>query len=208
MTHAAQASLNEHLRDARKKDKRKVEWNETSTASFEEIKKDVLNIAVLAFPCNNAETRLVTDASDTGIGAALEQKIDETWKPLAFFSRKLTSAQRRYSTYDRELTAMHVAIKHFLHFSEGREFCVLNDHKPLTYALLQISDKASSKQQRQVSYISQFINRIQHISGEQNVVADALSRLDTIALPTEFTLDELAEAQSVDSDIKYFQYPG
>lgn len=133
MPHAAhaQAPLHEHLRDARKKDKRKVAWDEKSLAAFEQIKDDLLKVAVLAFPCSNAETRLITDASDTGIGAALEQKINDIWKPLAFFSRKLTPAQQRYSTYDRELTAIYESIKHFRHFVEGREFSVITDHKPL-----------------------------------------------------------------------------
>ena len=47
----------------------------------------------------------------------------------------MTPAETRYSTFDRELLAVYLSIKHFRYFLEGRLFHVLTDHKPLTYAL-------------------------------------------------------------------------
>ena len=128
----------------------------------------------------------------------LEQRISNAWKPLAFFSRKFTPAQSAYSTYDRELTAIFEVIKYFRHFLDGQNFSVIADHKPLMYALSQNSFKASPRQQRQLTYISQFTSSILYQPGTENVVADSLSRVETIRLPTEWNLFELTDAQKND----------
>ena len=77
----------------------------------------------------------MTDASDMAVGAVLQQHIQGTWHPISFFSHKMTPAETRYSTFDQELLAVYLSIKHFGHFIEGRPFHVLTNHKPLTYAL-------------------------------------------------------------------------
>lgn len=159
----------------------------------------------MAHPCERAETRLITDASDIGMGAALEQKINDDWKPLGFFSRKFTPTERRYSTYDRELTAIVEAIKHFRYSLEGRDFTVVTDHKPLIYALSQISDRASKRQQRQIGLIAQYTNKIQHISGAENFVADALSRVEAISLPTAISFEQIAQEQGNDVELERVQ---
>ena len=64
----------------------------------------------------------MTDASDTAVGAVLQQYVNGTWYPISFFSWKTTPAKTRYSTFDRELLAEYLAIKHFQHFLEGRYF--------------------------------------------------------------------------------------
>ncbi len=50
----------------------------------------------------------------------------------------MSSAEVRYSTFDRELLAVYLATKHFRRLLEGRSFHVLIDHKPLTFALIAI----------------------------------------------------------------------
>jgi len=120
--------------------------------------------------------RLVTDASTIAIGSVLEQLVCENWVPLGFFSRKLNSAQKRYSTFDRELLAVYDSILHFRHLLEGREFFVLTDHKPLTTALASRADRPNERQLRQLDIISQYTNDIRYIPGSDNVVADLLSR--------------------------------
>ncbi|GFU84909.1 transposon Ty3-G Gag-Pol polyprotein [Trichonephila clavipes] len=51
--------------------------------------------------------------------------------------RKLTSSEKSYSAYDRELLAIYSAIRHFRYMLEARDFTVFTDHKPLTYAFRQ-----------------------------------------------------------------------
>ena len=198
----AQAPLQSFLSDSRKNDKRKVNWTQEATEAFHKIKNDLANATLLSHPSTEAETRLVIDASDTGMGATLEQLIGDSWKPLAFFSKKFSTAQRAYSTYNRELTAVFEAIRYFRHFLEGQNFKVVTDHKPLIYAFMQRSEKASPRQQRQLAFISQYSTHIEHLLGTDNVVADSLSRVDSLRLLTDWSLIELAEAQNDDSELK------
>jgi hypothetical protein len=69
-------------------------------------------------PAPNAELSFATDASDTHIGGVMQQKSGDHWRPLGFFSRKLTDTESRYSTFDREILAAHAAIEHF-HVCKG-----------------------------------------------------------------------------------------
>ena len=121
---------------------------------------------------------------------------------MAFFSRKFSSAQVNYSAYDRELTAIYEAVKYFRPLVEGRDFGIVTDHKPLIYAFLQKSDKASARQVRQLSFIVQFSTRIEHIAGADNLVADDLSRVDSLRLPVEVELVQRAEQQECDEQLK------
>ncbi|VUZ53738.1 unnamed protein product [Hymenolepis diminuta] len=81
-------------------------------------------------------TRLVlkTDASQVEERAVLQQIVNGEIQPLSFFSRKLTPTETRFSTFDRELLAIYLAVKHFRHILEGRQFTILTEHKPLTLA--------------------------------------------------------------------------
>ena len=116
-------------------------WNDVAVAAFNATKDTLANATLLSYPKQDAPTCLMTDASDT---AVLHQYIDGTWHPISFFSKKLRPTKTRYSTFDRELLAVYLAIKHFL---EGRHFHVLTDHKPLTYALNSRPDRHSPRQQ-------------------------------------------------------------
>ena len=58
----------------------------------------------------------MTDASDVAVGATLQQEVDGHQQPLGFFSKSLSRAQRNYSTFDRELLAIYLSLKHFCYF--------------------------------------------------------------------------------------------
>lgn len=104
--------------------------------------------------------------------------------------------------YDRELLSIYLAIKHFRYILEGRQFLIRTDHKPLVYAFKQKLDKASPRQIRQLDFIAQFSTDIEHISGNQNVVADFLSRIESVSMPIIVSLEELAEFQKEDDELK------
>jgi len=145
----------------------------------------------------------MVDASDAAVGAVLQQEIDHHWQPIAFFSKKLTPAETKYSTFDRELLAVYLAIKHFLYFVEGWEFYILTD-KPLTFAL-QANHNHSPQQLRHLEYISQFTSDIRHVKGPDNGVADALSCVKTNAIHTTQTpavdFKDIATEQQTDPEL-------
>ena len=85
----------------------------------------------------------------------------------------MSRAQQKYSAYDE-------AVKHFRHMLEAQHFMIFTDHKPLTYASSQRCNKCTPWQFNHLGYISQFTTDIRHISGQDNVGADAMSRVETI----------------------------
>jgi len=100
--------------------------------AFTNLKLALCNHATLAHPLSDAETGLVSDASDFGCGAAIMQKIGNIWRLLAFFFKRFSPAQRKYSTFARELLGFYLAVKHFRHYFEGNPDMVMYcDHEPL-----------------------------------------------------------------------------
>jgi RNase H-like domain found in reverse transcriptase/Reverse transcriptase (RNA-dependent DNA polymerase)/Integrase zinc binding domain/Integrase core domain len=156
---------------------RRLTWSEDMQRSFEDSKQAIVNSTSLSHPNAQSILSLATDASADHVGAVLQQlSSGSTWVPLAFFSKKLNAAQQKYSTFDRELLTVYLAVRHFHFFLEGRAFTVITDHKPLTSALHRVSPPISARQQRYLAYLSEFSLNLVHTPGSSNVVADALSR--------------------------------
>lgn len=198
------APIHAHLTTLLKKPKslKNFSWPAECDKAYTDAKGALAHATLLTFPRQNAHMSMVTDASETDIGAVLQQWDGNNWEPLAFFSKKLTPTQSRYSTFDRELLAMYQAIKHFNHFVEGQEFCIFTDHKPLTTSLTTRTDR-TPRQERHLDYVSQFTNDIRYIKGPNNVVADALSRIHTDSIDLAITdMEDLAKAQENDEELK------
>ncbi len=98
------------------------------------------------------------------------------WQPLAFYSKKLSSAENRYSTFNRELLAAFLTIQHFRFLLEGWQFTLLTDHKPLVAAMTHVTPLQSARQQRHLAFVSEFTTDLRHTPGSENVVAKTLSR--------------------------------
>jgi hypothetical protein len=172
---------------------------ETLSQAFEECKASLSRSTMLAHPDVAAPIALVIDVSTTAMGAVLQQRNHNASQPLAFFSKKMSTAQQKYSAYDRELLAIYEAVKHFRHMLEARHFVIFTDHKPLAYAFNQKGDKCSPRQFNHLDYISQFTSDIRHISGQENAVDDALSRVEAVCTPV--SPEALAEAQASDAEL-------
>ena len=94
--------------------------------------KQLLTMATnLVYPNPNNPLGLTCDASKGGVGAVLEEYQNGHWVPLGFWSRHLTESQQRWSTFRRELYAVHQAIRYFIDEINGRHLIVWSDHRPL-----------------------------------------------------------------------------
>lgn len=195
-----QSELNKYLINTKKKDKTLIAWNEKAEQAFEQCKTALQNAATLSHPYSDSALALMTDASNNCIGAVLQQRSGNSWKPLGYYSKKLTETQQKYSTYDRELLAIYMSIKHFRKLFEGRPLTVYTDHKPICHAFTKSGkdDKETPRRTRQLLFVSEFTTDIRHISGSANIVADTLSRIETIYCPTVLNYDQLADAQAKD----------
>lgn len=196
-----QAVLHDMIKGKCKKSKSIINWTDPALKAFKKCKDLISNATTLAFPRADAQLSLQVDASDVAAGAVLHQLVQNKLEPLGFFSKKFSGTEVKYSTFDRELLAIFMAVKHFKHTLEGRELTVYTDHKPLVYAFSQKQDLHSPRQIRHLQFISQFTTDLRHIAGKDNVVADALSRVFQIDDESiDFAL--LARDQSTDEDLE------
>ncbi|GBN83606.1 Transposon Tf2-6 polyprotein [Araneus ventricosus] len=188
------------LGKCKKRDKTPLNWTDESDQAFQNCINDLKEATHLAHPDSNAVIILMTDASDRAIGGCIQQREGDSWKPLGFFSRKLSTAEQKYSAYDRKLLAIFASIKYFRYLLEGTKFTILTDHKPITYAFSQKIEKLSPRQINHLNFIAQFTVDIKHISGKDSVVADALSRIESIST-SPMAYEDIARSQQDDEEL-------
>ena len=128
--------------------------------------------------------------------------MDNVWQPLTFLSKKLFSAETRYSTFDRELLAVYATIRHFGHNLEGRNYFVNTDHKPLTYVMSSAIGRPSLRQTRHLAYITELTTDIRYVQGETIFVADALSRPSVSAIGSASVFTWLRNSTSCTLDFQ------
>ncbi len=172
-------------------------WTPDMETAFADAKKALVAAVPLSHPLPGAILSLAADASDTQVGAVLQQQVGQHWHPLGFFSKKLSKSEVNYSTFDRELDAVS-GIKHFRSRLEGRPFQLWTDHKPLIFALHRVSPPTSGRQQRHLAFISEYTNQLRYLPGTSNVVADALSRPAAAAAGVEWVCAAVADKSPLD----------
>jgi len=143
-----------------------VSLSDTALTAFERGKNALADASLLLHPVPDAQLQLVVDACDVGVGGVLQQRVKDSWQPLAFFSK--------------------------------------TDHRALVYAIQSSSCNHSPRESRQLSYVSEFTTDVRHVSGADNVVADALSRapIDALTISPAVNFDQLAAAQETDPEIQ------
>ena len=111
-------------------------WGEEQQKAFDVVKAAFRQHKLMMVLDRTKPFILETDASLMGVAAALIQKDSEGLERLcAFFSATLNQAQQNYEVYDRELLAIHSALKYWRHYLEGHPTPVLVrcDHHNLNY---------------------------------------------------------------------------
>ncbi len=116
-------------------------WLPVMQHSFQLINDTLASVAVLTHPDLAAEVNLAVDASNTHIGAVLQQRCTGSgWRPLGLFSKKLDAAQLKYSAFDCKLLAACLKVRHFRYLLDGRRFYIHSEYKPLTQAMHRVLD--------------------------------------------------------------------
>ena len=151
-------------------------WTDRHQKAFDTMKKIMARETILAFPNFNKPFHIYTDASKVQLGAVITQ--DE--KPIAFYSRKLSSAQTRYTTTEKELLSIVEVCKEFRTILLGQQLVIHTDHENLTYKHFN-----TDRVMRWRLFLEEYSPEIKWLKGQSNVVADALSRLDLDNSPME-----------------------
>jgi hypothetical protein len=150
-------------------------WTDSQEKAFAELKRALVNRPILVPYHNNLETQLHTDASVRGIGGMLLQvQPDQTLKPVAYFSRVTTPAERVYHSYELETIAVVECLKRFRIYLLGRHFKLVTDCTAVRYTFAKRD--LIPKIARWWLSVQEYDFEIEHRPGKLMQHVDALSR--------------------------------
>lgn len=168
------------------------EWNALCEDAFNTLKTALISPPVLIFPDFEQAFIVTTDASATAIGGVLSQGDLPHDRPIQFISKVLNKAQQNYSTIEKELYAIVFAVNAFRHYLIGVSFIIFTDHRPLVY-LFSLKNPQGRLYRWRI-LLADYLFKIVYKKGSQNVVADALSRINYEPFDLESVIDPSKEA--------------
>lgn len=191
------------ITDLLKKSK-KFRWSEAAEEALVQLKAVLTSAPVLANPDYSRPFIIETDASQLAVGAALLQKFDEGKRIIGYFSKKLSSTQRKYSATERECLGVLLAVENFRHYIEGSTFIVETDARSITWLFSLSAANANSRLLRWALKLQSYDFTLEYRKGKENILADCLSRIETIA-----TVDQAYEhlkEQILEDPVNYSQF--
>ena len=151
-------------------------WNSECQSSFDKLKSNIIENAVLQYPDFGKPFILATDASDIAISGTLSQRDENgVLRPVSFAGRSLSDVETRYDTTSKEILAIIWSFTHFKVYLEGSKFQLYTDHAPLKF-ILGPKENLPSKLYRYALFMQGFEFDVHHIKGLKNIVPDVLSR--------------------------------
>ena len=137
------SKFTDHLADKTKpirdllSEKNSWSWGQAQDKAFKQIKQCLISPPVLALYDTNKKTKITSDASSYGLGGVvLQQQDDDTWKPVAYFSRALTNTEMHYSQIEKECLAFTWLCERASDYILGKPIVGETDHKPLVPMLM------------------------------------------------------------------------
>jgi len=159
-------------------------WSKEQESAFIKAKEQLVSSQVLVHFDPKFEIRLACDASDYGIGAVLSHRFpDGSEKPVAFMSRTLNEAEKKYSQIEKEGLACVVGVTRFHSYLYGHHFVLQTDHKPLLTLFNEdkpIPKQASNRIQRWAWKLVAYEYTMAFRTSKQHGNADALTEQATL----------------------------
>lgn len=161
-------------------EKVKIKLDNEAIKAIDIIKTKLQEQVELYQPDFSKPFDLTTDASNFAIGAVLSQGRN----PIMFISRTLSQTEQNYGTNEKELLAIVWSLQKLRNYLYGiADLTIHTDHQSLTHS---ISDKnPNNKLKRWKNFIEEFGAKIVYKPGNQNIVADALSRQQINSLQSD-----------------------
>ncbi|KAJ1588783.1 hypothetical protein NDA11_006436 [Ustilago hordei] len=155
---------------------KKFELPEEAQQAFHQLIQAFTSAGVLQHFDYHLPTRLETDASDFAIAGVLKQEHEGRWHPVAFYSRKMSSAEKNYEIHDKELLAVVACLTQWRHMLAGlpSQLVILTDHEALKYFKSQ--RRITGRQARWAMLLADFDFILQYRPGDKGGEPDALTR--------------------------------
>jgi RNase H-like domain found in reverse transcriptase/Reverse transcriptase (RNA-dependent DNA polymerase)/Integrase zinc binding domain/gag-polyprotein putative aspartyl protease len=150
-------------------------WTQACTDAWNQLKTCLKRATMMYHPDFSLPFHVYSDASTKAIGGVLIQFQDDVAHPVAYVARKLTSAEVNYTTTEQEMLAFVYCFAQWRCYLEGSQVFLHSDHEPLTWLATQ--ERPNRRQARWLEFLAGFSYRILYVKGDENVVADALSRM-------------------------------
>jgi len=155
-------------------------WCRVQDQAFKNAKSCITSDCILILFDPGKPIILTCDASPHGVGAVLSHlDKDGHERPIAFASRTLNSAEKKYSQLDKEACSLIFGVKRFHKYIYGHNVTIYTDHKPLLGLMGEhkaLPEHASARMQRWAILLAGYSYQLRFRPGKDNN-ADALSRL-------------------------------
>lgn len=152
------------------------EWTQAHDHEWKQLKLMLTSAPVLALFDPDRTTKLSADASKDGIGVALLQLHDRSWRPVVYASRSLSDCESRYSQIEKEALGLVFGCERFHHLTYGRHIILETDHSPLVALSKKSIGDVPPRLQRFFLRLMKYDFTLQFLPGKKLVLADALSR--------------------------------
>ena len=191
-------------------------WGPEEQSAYDKVKKALISPPVLVMPNMTGHFILVSDTSKTGCGCALYQDINDRYRLVAYYSKKLPEACSRYSISELEFTGLVACISAFKHLLKNVSFTVYVDHSALVHILKGKREPPTLRIKKLLEIISQYSFDIKYLKGKEMYISDFLSRntdndegspheiipiaflaLDTISFPSSVLSQKLNNFESI-----------
>ena len=193
--------LLEKLKKSELKDDEEFEVTPAMEKSFQELKSRLMTAPILAHPrfddLDNNPFQVTVDwsAENNSVGGTLEQRINGTMRVIAYAARRLSPAQKSYSATKGELAAVLILLDIWRWYLLMRPFILRTDHAAIVH--LRNFKNPTGQMSRWQQRLESFSFTVEHIRGQANGAADALSRAEHLKFDPKENLDPFEEKEEL-----------
>ena len=154
-------------------------WADEQQKAFEEIKGRLQRSPVLHLLDRQGRFQLYCDTSKYARGSALHQIQNGQPKLIAYMSKRMPEAAKKYSITELETCGLAINIMSFTHLLKKVDFDMVVDPLAITPIMKSKAEPATTRIKRLLELLSSYFFNLYYIKGKDMVLSDFLSRQKT-----------------------------